>query len=280
MARAVGDYELFAFDLDGTLLSPDCHLPEEVAAFVQGLSRSARVTLATGRSLASVQPYVGPLGVNAPAILYHGAVVWDFRAGRALLERRIPPKAALSALRALERFEVDIQLYRSASDPTIYVRAMSEAVEEFARMESLPLAVADLEQLARDRPLKILIIGEPKLFPEISFALSQASPELTVVRAARRFLEVLPPGVDKGRALEWLCRSLGIPLQRVVAVGDQESDLGMIGRAGLGVAMAAAPAVVRERADLVVASVTELSRLLSPGNGGAGEDVKSGSRSG
>jgi len=44
----------------------------------------------------------------------------------------------------------------------------------------------------------------------------------------------------------------------VVAVGDQESDLSMIERAGLGVAMAHAPEGVRAKADKVVEAVWEL----------------------
>jgi len=55
---------------------------------------------------------------------------------------------------------------------------------------------------------------------------------------------------------------LGIPLERVVAVGDQESDVSMFERVGLGVAMAHAPEPVRRKAHITVASIPYLQELL------------------
>lgn len=255
-------WELFAFDLDGIPVAWDHSLPQEVASWVRRLAERTWVTLATGRSLASAQPFAGRLGINAPAILYHGAVIWDFSAGKAVLERRLPPQEAVAVLKACRDFPVAVQLYRIPDDPTVYVSEFSGPVFEFARKESPPLQEADLERLAREGPLKFLIIGVPTVLPELDIVLREVAPELTVVRAERNYLEVLPPGVDKGEALAWLAGYLRIPLEEVLAVGDQESDIPMIRRAGLGVAMAAAPEVVRQAADMVVSSVAELADVL------------------
>jgi len=251
-------YRLFVFDLDGTLLAADGSLPPETEAFVKELSCRARVTLATGRSLASARPYALRLEINAPAVLYHGAVIWDFAGGKALSERRIPPELARRALEVTARFPLHVQLYRAAEDPTVYVERVTAPVREFARKESLPVRTAALDRLADEAPLKFLLIGEPSVLPSAGKALREAVPTLTVVRAEREYLEVLPPDVDKGTALEWLCGRLGIPLSQVVAVGDQESDLSMIERAGLGVAMAHAPEGVKAKADKVVEAVWKL----------------------
>ena len=255
-------YRLFAFDLDGTLLSRAGSIPPSIEGFLAGLVERAWVTLATGRSLASARPYAERLGINAPAILYHGVVIWDFSAGKAILERRLPPQGAAAVLEVCRNFPVAVQLYRASDDPTVYVSEFSRPVLEFARKESLPLKEGDLGQLAREGPLKFLIIGAPEQLPGLAALLREAAPGLTVVRAERDYLEVLPPGVDKGEALAWLAGYLRIPLGEVVAVGDQESDLPMIRRAGLGVAMAAAPDVVRQAADVVVSSVAELADVL------------------
>ena len=50
----------------------------------------------------------------------------------------------------------------------------------------------------------------------------------------------------KVAALEELCAELGIAEADALAVGDGANDLGMIGRAGLGVALHAKPAVQTE----------------------------------
>jgi hydroxymethylpyrimidine pyrophosphatase-like HAD family hydrolase len=61
-----------------------------------------------------------------------------------------------------------------------------------------------------------------------------------------------------------------VPLDRVVAVGDQENDVEMLREAGLGVAMPHAPALVRRAADRVAPAAAEggllrLFRELFPG---------------
>ena len=52
-------------------------------------------------------------------------------------------------------------------------------------------------------------------------------------------------------------RAHGVPLARVVAVGDQENDLEMLRAAGLGVAMPHAPEPVRRAADRVAPDAAE-----------------------
>ncbi len=257
-------YRLFAFDLDGTLLSHDGSIPPSVEGFLARLTERAWVTLATGRSLASARPYAERLRINVPAILYHGAVIWDFSAGKAIWERRLPPQKAAAVLEVCRDLPVAVQLYRAPDDPTVYVSDLSRPVLEFARKESLPLKETDLGRLVQGGPLKFLIIGAPGRLPELAALLRKAAPELTVVRAERNYLEVLPPGVDKGEALARLSGYLRVPLEEAVAVGDQESDLPMIRRAGLGVAMAAAPEAVRRAADMVLSSVDELADVLRP----------------
>jgi len=41
-------------------------------------------------------------------------------------------------------------------------------------------------------------------------------------------LEVLPRGNNKGRGVARLLAHLGVPTDRVVAVGDGENDMGML----------------------------------------------------
>ncbi len=44
------------------------------------------------------------------------------------------------------------------------------------------------------------------------------------------FLEFVAPGVSKGRAVAWLAHRAGIPMGRVMTIGDALNDLEMIGR--------------------------------------------------
>ena len=65
-------------------------------------------------------------------------------------------------------------------------------------------------------------------------------------------LEIIPGGVNKGSAVAELAASLGIPMDAVMAIGDQDNDIPMIAGAGIGVAVGNASPAVRAAADRVV----------------------------
>lgn len=255
-------YRLLAFDLDGTLLAPDGTILPRTKSFLAEVQGKAKVTLATGRSLASAQRYIQELEIACPVVLYHGAVVWDPTAKRSLLERRIPPELAHRTLVMLESLPVHVQVYLTVGDSTVYVAGVTAPIQRFLDKENLPVKEVALTGVLARSPLKFLAIGEPEILANVEDALRKMFPRLTVVRSEREYVEVLPPGASKGEGLAWLCAHLGIGLEDVVAVGDQMSDLSMIERAGLGVAMAHGPATLRERADLVVGRVEEIRDAL------------------
>jgi hydroxymethylpyrimidine pyrophosphatase-like HAD family hydrolase len=60
-------YELFAFDLDGTLLDPSGQLPPTTLDFLNILKAKAHFTLVTGRSLFSARPYIEALKDRDPS---------------------------------------------------------------------------------------------------------------------------------------------------------------------------------------------------------------------
>jgi len=134
-------YELFAFDLDGTLLDPEGQLPLATLDFLNTLKAKARFTVVTGRSLFSARPYIDALGIDIPVVLYHGAVVFHARERRVLYEARLPSSVAQKVLVVAQNFPVDVQVYRSVDDPHIYVRRISPQIEEFVKKERLPVKV-------------------------------------------------------------------------------------------------------------------------------------------
>lgn len=65
------------------------------------------------------------------------------------------------------------------------------------------------------------------------------------------FVEVLNPGVHKGRGLVRLCESLDVPLEEVLAFGDGDNDAEFLTVAGCGFAMKNARDNVKALADFV-----------------------------
>lgn len=63
------------------------------------------------------------------------------------------------------------------------------------------------------------------------------------------FVELTPPGADKGAAVARLADQLGIDRTEVLAFGDNQNDLSMLSWAGRGVAMGNALEMVKDAAD-------------------------------
>jgi hypothetical protein len=70
-------------------------------------------------------------------------------------------------------------------------------------------------------------------------------------------LTVFAAGVSKGAAMTQLAARLGIPLSQTLAIGDGVNDVSMLRAAGIGIAMAGAPAVVLRSAAYTTASNSE-----------------------
>jgi hydroxymethylpyrimidine pyrophosphatase-like HAD family hydrolase len=75
--------------------------------------------------------------------------------------------------------------------------------------------------------------------------------------AGKRFLDILPPGVSKGAALEWYLESLPSWQRIVVAVGDHLNDEDLLRRADIAVSMEDAPPELRESADILLPPASE-----------------------
>ena len=103
-----------------------------------------------------------------------------------------------------------------------------------------------------------MIIDEPEKLEEV---LENIPKELfdkyTIVRSAPFFLEFLNKDANKGTALKALCETINIPIEKSIAVGDEENDQHMIKLAGLGVAMGNARDSIKEIANYVTCSNNE-----------------------
>ena len=71
------------------------------------------------------------------------------------------------------------------------------------------------------------------------------------------FLEIMPARIDKANSLLRLLNSIGFTADDMICCGDGYNDITMIETAGLGVAMANAQPLVREKADYITKSNDE-----------------------
>jgi Cof subfamily protein (haloacid dehalogenase superfamily) len=254
---------MLALDIDGTLVNETRVIPERTRrVVVAALRAGVRVSLVTGRMPTSALRFAAQMGLVDPIVGYQGAVVreirgaGDERPGQLLYHEPVSSRGAVAAVRwamahglgahanHLERFLIQ------RDDPRL--------AEYQAFLGGRARPVDDLKKVLERPVSKVTAVGEPPI-PESLIGEAQAKLGGLVqpTMSHPRFLEFVAPGVNKGRAVRWLARRQGIPLEQVMAVGDQLNDLEMVAAVGHGVAMSNAARELHAFARYVAPTVHE-----------------------
>ena len=258
------------FDLDGTLLSPDSELRPVVLAVLDSLKEAGvAVGLATGRLYESTKPYAEQVRCTAPIVLLNGARVVGPSGQPCYYQAYLPAHVGHDVIAEARQRHIHVNLYW---EDRYFVEDLGPYGRAFVDKEHyLPIVVEDLEaKLSRD-PVKLLLIGEPRELEACRrVCLERLGERVQMVFSEPNFLEVLPPGVTKGTALERAAKLLEIPLSEIAAFGDGPNDADMLARAGVGIAVANARREARAAADFVTrgthdTGVLEGLSLLFPG---------------
>jgi Cof subfamily protein (haloacid dehalogenase superfamily) len=242
----VNRYRLLVTDVDGTLVPEDKIVPPGVIdAIRRAQERGVKVCLATGRPWQATQPFIEATGADAPAILYNGGLVYDFRADRVLWRAALPQAVARATLPVLRRYPNTSPMIFLHGE--VYAERLTAQTELYAhrdrplQIETTPSFEGLLAESPEEDPLKMLIVGEPSDLKAMDEALGALPVAVNRVFSQKDYLEILPSGNDKGRALPVLVQAVGVSIAETVAVGDAHNDVAMIKAAGLGVAVETSP---------------------------------------
>ena len=103
---------LIATDLDDTLLDASAALtPRTRHALEAAMALGCGITLSSGRMMEAMLPFASEIGVNAPMLLYNGAMIYDHNTDETLFAPRIPFETALGIVKLVEEMGYYIQLY-------------------------------------------------------------------------------------------------------------------------------------------------------------------------
>lgn len=247
--------ELVVLDLDGTIFDPGGTpriRPRVLAAVRAAQERGVKVTLATGRTLEYAGELARELGVTLPIVAAGGAVVGHPLTGETLYQAAIEPEAAEKVLAWFARTDREVCLYlRSPEALRIVQNRVVRPDSYYEHLFGGPREIAPSAALGPGERLLKFIIVSPGELPEVTL---EAVP---LMRTHPELIEGAAPGVDKGTGLERLLELLGVPPERVLAVGDNDNDLPVFRRVGLSVAMGHASEAVRAEARWVAPSFEE-----------------------
>ncbi len=276
---------LLAVDLDGTLISNVGNFDSPVSRAnldaLRELRRAGtRILISTGRNESSTRSLLTRCGdpelAASDLLLQNGGLVLEGTTGRVLRERKLDRGEAAAYLAVYRDFGLTPLLFESHerggaclfdSEPvnerlTHYLEARRR--EETGTARDCPRRVERLEEYLDDDPSALASIDHPdRIAParDAMVALNLPASRVAVQGLIGRgglgpaqFLEIFHREVSKELAFVDYCEFMSISLETTAAIGDGRNDRELLGRVGLGIAMANAGSDLKEIADHVAPS--------------------------
>lgn len=230
--------KLIACDMDGTLLDSQKRLPGDLRQVIDALrAQGTQFAVASGRQYAALRRDLEPYAQDMLYICENGALVMH-RGERLFIDPLSPGDLAdiVSAARGLEG------VY------PVICRAESALVEETASPEFIRNmcmyypsvhVVSDLRaHCGHDDVCKVAFFDEGDAQTHELPALEEKlGGRLAVILSGEHWVDVMKPGVNKGRAMEGVQRRLGIAPEECMAFGDYLNDCEMLESVGESYAM-------------------------------------------
>ncbi|AOA00767.1 MULTISPECIES: Cof-type HAD-IIB family hydrolase [Carnobacterium] len=263
--------ELIASDMDGTLLNEKMVISKTNAeAIAEAERRGIRFMVSTGRGYTEAHPLLAEVGISCPMITLNGAQVYD-EFGQIIDNIGIDKATVHAILKTLKEHNIYAEMVTSKG---IYSESKVKRIESVAsllvnlnpdttykmgvvlaaaRLELMNINyVDDYQELVNDESIEVLKLiafsddGQRTLQP-IKEQLESLG-TLAITSSFINNIEINHKNAQKGIALKRTAKKLGIPLENVMAIGDNFNDVSMLDVAGVSFAMENAEEDVKKHA--------------------------------
>lgn len=252
---------LIALDLDGTLTNERKEItPRTYDALMLAQQRGAKLCLASGRPPYGMRPLALQLHMDeygGMLVCYNGGHIEECGTGRVLVEQTLSEDLLPQLVAYQKESGLTLMTYH---EKTIYTeQPQNPYVMQSSRNNKM--RIHGVGDFIRDTPRpinKCLMVGHPSLIPQWETRMAtEMGDRMHILHSTPYFIELLPPGIDKGIALNTVLDYYGMQRQHLIAFGDSHNDIDMLRLAGIGVAMGNAEEEVKAAADVVTMSNEE-----------------------
>lgn len=245
---------LVVSDVDGTLLTKDKTLTDGAKGAVRRLHEAGiGFTITSSRPTIGMRFLIEPLQITLPVGAFNGSCIVDPQL-KPIEQHLIPAPATQRALDVLNEYGADIWLF--TSDLWLTRNGNGEYVPNETRaIRADPIIVADFTPYLASACKIVGASADAALLQCCEAAMQQAlGAQATAVRSQSYYLDVTPPGCNKGTFVQTMAGRMGIPTDAVATIGDMQNDLAMFRTSGVSFAMGNATDDVKKVATHVTAS--------------------------
>jgi Cof subfamily protein (haloacid dehalogenase superfamily) len=245
---------LVVSDVDGTLLTRDKTLTDGARAAVRRLHDAGiGFTITSSRPTIGMRFLIEPLAIALPVGAFNGSCIVDPQMNP-IEQHLIPASAVERGLGVLNEFGVDIWLF--TADKWLTRRGDGEYVPHEKRaIRADPTIVADFSPFFSAACKIVGASADAAMLQRCEAAMQKAlGADATAVRSQSYYLDVTPPGYDKGTFVQAMAGRQGISTDAVATIGDMQNDLAMFKNSGMSIAMGNATDEIKKLATHVTAS--------------------------
>lgn len=256
------NYGLIVSDFDGTLVNNDGTILDKTKERIADYQKAGgKFAISTGRLPKGILDRAREVGLKGAVSCCQGAVIVDIETKNVLFQGFIPNAVAVQVCKKMEEMDLHIHVYTTWE---FYCNKNDWALEYY---QSLTHTKANL---VLDKPIsafveeqgfdvcKLLVMIDVKDNARVLKTLQEAKfPGCIVIKSSEYLVEVINANYSKGTAIEFLSGYYNVPIEKTIAIGDQQNDIPMIEAAGLGIAVKNADGSLKERAAVVVPYTNE-----------------------
>ncbi|MFD1739097.1 Cof-type HAD-IIB family hydrolase [Bacillus salitolerans] len=256
-------YRLLALNVDGTLLRSNGRIQKGVKEAIDYVKqRGVYTTLVTNRNFPAAKKVAKALRMEGILVTHGGGFIAS-SLDHPIINKRISEERTFNLVQVLENFNCNIRVLHERYSLGNRVHLQNNLVARAVIVSGDPLFypmqfVESLGDTLRDYPISTpkinVYFSDKEEMERARNTIAHSFEEIDVYSDDDLQLDIVPKGVSKETGLELLGKYLGVEYHEMVVIGDSYSDLKMIERAGLGVAMGNAPTEVKRAANWVTRS--------------------------
>lgn len=258
--------KIVAIDLDGTLLHSDCTISSYSKEVITEATKNGIMVVPTsGRSFRSIKNQVEDIEGIKYCICANGTLVGNVHTEELIYNYKIPQHLAYDIYKEVKARRGFIELYcdndsyvEKEDIPVFYATKMGKDFCDSLLSTSVNSLSYDL--LLRRGIMQVnkihIAFPDPQELREFA-AKTAANKNLVVTFPSEYNMEVFPKGCNKDVGIRILAEKYNIAHEDTIAIGDSGNDVAMIEYAHVGIAVANAMEVLKEKADYITKSNDE-----------------------
>jgi 5-amino-6-(5-phospho-D-ribitylamino)uracil phosphatase len=255
--------QLVFFDIDGTLLGKDGQYSLSLKQQIQRIHKlGVKTAIASGRPSYAAQFLVDELDIVDMGVFCTGAEIYHPRQQQHIAVHSIALQSVREIVQRAQAEGIYCELYTPTHHTVEKASDISQIHGEHLRVK--PIIMPPDTLLFESPPIIKLLLGRDthntgqcletfaREFPLVDFAFAHF-----LARPDWEFASVISTQASKITAFDQVTNYYGIAAENVMSIGDSQSDMVFIERAGVGVAMGNASAKVKSVANYITLSADD-----------------------